>query len=1227
MEGLSRGARSAKGQLLGVVAAVGGVQKLVIEPAKFEEALTRITLAGQGFEGKIRDIQRVIEDLAVSTGTPREELGAGFENAAKRVATFEEAVQLVTTANKLAATSGGEVTDSVTGLSAVMAAFEKDISQVDKIAAQLFETTRRLPESASDILTELGKIAPQAREAGLGIDDLLAAIVTAEQGGVRAQDALTALRTILDALFSPTGQAADVLERLGIETGRLALEGKSLGEVFARIRRGSESVGVSLRELGLSGESINAFLTISENSGKAFGDSLDRISRSSVPEFEDAFDRVNETLASTLSGFNQLSKVLASGFSSGFLGDVNGILGDANSRVAELRLSAEIAGLEFRRWASQLRPGMAAISAFVESIDVSLSIARSGVEVVIATWEAGLVGVGLLTARLAEDTIAIYNVTARKIAEVTNKIQGAFDPSTPALPPSREELDPQISALRIAISRYEDEIEELDRKFNAAVEFGARASINQRANTLRALAQAAREEKAELEKLREDIPGIDTTRLRNIQNDLGLRFLNIDFDLISETASARLEKYLDESQDVVDAFEAIGSGAKKSREEISDLTEKIEELKRAQAIQRLELPDGVTEGPIDIVSSSAADSRFSLIRSQASDLETVGSEVETLEERFEKLGVAIEKAFGDEKAIALKRRTDEEKTEAEELAVLVEDVRSSTEGAFANAFAGFITGAKTAQEAMRDFGAEVVQQLARIAAQRAAAAIFESFAAADGGTISRDGGEPEFRAADGGVLPVVPFAEGGPMRGTAGGAASKFRMPASGLEKKLQDAGMDRPGSILGLLAEAGMPEAVVPMQNGSVPIALERGEPVVSLPGGESVPVTIKGNGVTDEEARAALVRAVEAGGGSQLANLGAGARGEVLRRPTLGVISPGGPSLAAIPMPQNTIPLEVDGDGVARVVLPKGRSLPAGEGPGTVPPSSEVPLAAESSSAGSALRVRPFEFGGLIESSGSRAASGLFGEELDRIGAGSRSTLGLFAEAGMPEAIVPLDRSGSVPLTMKGGEPVVSLPGGRSIPIQISGDGIPDSEASAALARALEGGSASLRVPDRGGEVLRGPTLREIDPSGPPMAAIPLPRGEAVPVLVDSEGVARVDLPQGRSLPTAGGGASLRKISTAAPREFAAGGVFGRAFSAGGPAGGPVGGAVVGLPQARRSSSFRAFEGTAQGPGNRVNNSWNVQISALDGPSVERLLATPEGRRAMESAMRNARATRRDF
>ena len=65
----------------------------------------------------------------------------------------------------------------------------------------------------------------------------------------------------------------------------------------------------------------------------------------------------------------------------------------------------------------------------------------------------------------------------------------------------------------------------------------------------------------------------------------------------------------------------------------------------------------------------------------------------------------------------------------------------------------------------------------------------------------------------------------------------------------------------------------------------------------------------------------------------------------------------------------------------------------------------------------------------------------------------------------------------------------------------------------------------------------------------------------------------------------------------------------------------AIVPLPNGR--SIPVDFRGSARGGG----DTFNINISAVDGASVQRLLSSDNGRRAIQNAMRDARSTRRDL
>lgn len=1035
-DGIARVARSARGQLLGVVAAVGGAQKLIIEPAEFEDALARISIAGEGFANRVREIREVIEELATSTGTSREELAAGFENAAKRVETYEEAVLLVDAANKLAAVSGGNVADSVTGLSAVIENFGGNVTQVESIAARLFETTRRLPESAGEILTQIGNIAPQARLAGLSIDDLLAAVATAEQQGVRASSTFTALRTILDQITSPAGQAEEGFQKLGIETGASALAGQNVGQVFAQIVDRSRELGVSLGDLGLRGRSVNAFLAIAEGEGREFSDTLEKISSSSVPEFQRAFETVNSTTKSSIDAFRELTKVAATAFAGAYLDDLGAALGDANTRVDQVRIRASLAGLEFRQWVERIRPGIAAIRVFFEAIDNGLSVIRTSAELIVPFWvnvwnqaRAYALEAILAISDFFDDFVANaidrYGDLLRFIARATGTPENLIPEFAIETPRS---LRRELEGITAEIDSVRGEFLGLEDNIQQAVDSGNQ----QFANVLRGAQGNLRSELEALEVTKREIE----KSLEKVDPNAGLRASAADarsradatFDELIRVLQERAAILERQGQDVIDGVVDIANSA-------IDAERNLERLTAEAAALRLELA---------ALEREAASGRPVQKRVDQAAL-TISGATEGIRASLAAGGVDPS-GFTDQQDDAFGKVKESGTEAAKEIEDSFAKTKTVLENSLSGAFSGFIRGAQSAKDVARDFFASVADGLARLASQELASAIFSSAPTSTGG--GGGGGAAAAAAADGGVIPARAFADGGIVRGGA----------ASGTVRAFADGGDVNPRGLF-----AGATRSLTTLTR------VQR--------------------------------------------NLANGTAGRVLG-----------------------IPGDVRGE------------------------------------------------------------------------------LGLFAEAGSPEAIVQLPDGESVPLRLDGSTPVVALPGGRTVPVRVTGDGLSDSDAMARLVESLEaGGGASVPL-GPGGGVLKEPTLARIPETGPGLAAIPLPIGESIPVRVSPDGSAVVQLPKGRALPTMGG---------AVERAFRGPRVQARAFADGGI----VRGAITPIPRSAPTGGGTTVHRVTADGGMRMGDSFHVQIQALDGPSVERILSSPEGRRAMEASFRNATQTRRDF
>ena len=82
---------------------------------------------------------------------------------------------------------------------------------------------------------QIGRLAPIAAGAGVGIDELNAAISTVTATGVPVESTFAGLRQVIAAIQKPTSEASKAAEKLGIDFSATALSTKGLGGVLEEL--------------------------------------------------------------------------------------------------------------------------------------------------------------------------------------------------------------------------------------------------------------------------------------------------------------------------------------------------------------------------------------------------------------------------------------------------------------------------------------------------------------------------------------------------------------------------------------------------------------------------------------------------------------------------------------------------------------------------------------------------------------------------------------------------------------------------------------------------------------------------------------------------------------------------------------------------------------------------------------------------------------------------------
>ena len=162
-------------------------------------------------------------------------LSASYDVAS---AGFGEVAELsdVLKASQLGATGGfSELATVADATTSVLNAYGLESDQAAKLVDGFIQTQNDGKIVVDQYAQQIGRLAPIAAGAGVGIDELNAAISTVTATGVPVESTFAGLRQVIAAIQKPTSEAAKAAKELGIDFSATALSTKGLGGVLEEL--------------------------------------------------------------------------------------------------------------------------------------------------------------------------------------------------------------------------------------------------------------------------------------------------------------------------------------------------------------------------------------------------------------------------------------------------------------------------------------------------------------------------------------------------------------------------------------------------------------------------------------------------------------------------------------------------------------------------------------------------------------------------------------------------------------------------------------------------------------------------------------------------------------------------------------------------------------------------------------------------------------------------------
>jgi TP901 family phage tail tape measure protein len=266
----------------------------------FEKSMLKVVnLAGISEEAMQR-MRRQVLDLAPAVGRGPNELAQGLYAIASVGMRGAEAMQILDRSARASAIGLGETNDVARAVVAAMTAYGKENLSAAQATDMLLAAVREGGAEADQFARTLGRVVGTAAQLDISFEEVLASIATFTRVGVRADEAVTALRGTMAFLMKPSAGAREELERLGtsIQEVRDKVKKDGLADAMIELVR---LAGSSEDSLGKIIPNVRALAGVLANTGEqasAYKTIVQEI-RNSSGDLDEAFARTQKSASFT----------------------------------------------------------------------------------------------------------------------------------------------------------------------------------------------------------------------------------------------------------------------------------------------------------------------------------------------------------------------------------------------------------------------------------------------------------------------------------------------------------------------------------------------------------------------------------------------------------------------------------------------------------------------------------------------------------------------------------------------------------------------------------------------------------------------------------------------------------------------------------------------------------------------------------------------------------------
>lgn len=216
------------------IGAAGGAILSTKNIGNYDAAVRQIKTLGVNsleFEASAKKVTKALgdnSDIVTTLNSLYDVASSGFTKAA-------DAQQILTAAVKLSTTSNSELEDVQRTMLGTLNAYGLGAEKAGEVSNKMFGAINAGVINGKELASTFGNVSGAAAAAGVSLDETLSLIAVATLKGIKAPEAVTGTRALIDSFSNLSKQGKDALNELGVRADSVTLKQKGVYAILKEI--------------------------------------------------------------------------------------------------------------------------------------------------------------------------------------------------------------------------------------------------------------------------------------------------------------------------------------------------------------------------------------------------------------------------------------------------------------------------------------------------------------------------------------------------------------------------------------------------------------------------------------------------------------------------------------------------------------------------------------------------------------------------------------------------------------------------------------------------------------------------------------------------------------------------------------------------------------------------------------------------------------------------------